>query len=246
MIKAVFFDAAHTLIDPHPPSAQVYAEFGRRHGHTVTADSLARALQPLWWRWREEKARDNGAGGTDEAREREWWRRLVDQAYREGGDPGGVSEECFDEIYEHFSQGEAWSVFPDVFPTLMEMRARRMHLGVLSNFDRRLRRVLREHDLFDLFDSVTISSEVGREKPHPDIYRHALQAASTPADQALMVGDDWEHDVEGPTKQGMQAFWIRRKGDAGGRPHIRSLEEMLLVLDGQDSGGPSPSRPPSN
>ena len=231
MIRAVFFDAAHTLIDPRPPSAEVYAACGARHGMTVTAEAMRAALAPLWWTMRAEKNRGSAVTGTNEEMEQAWWRTLLARAFRDAGEARPVSEELFREIFRHFARGDAWKVFPDVPPAIAALRSRGMRLGVLSNFDSRLRPVLADHRLDDQFDSITISSEAGWEKPHPNIYQAALAALGVAPQEALMVGDDWEHDVQGPTAVGMRALWLSRSAKPDPRPSIVSLEEVSAHLE---------------
>ena len=230
MIRAVFLDAAHTIIEPYPNSAKVYSEIAQKHGLDVTERGVAAALAPLWLTMRAEKFEDSRRNGTTEAAERAWWLRVVDRAFRDAGEPRGVTGACFDEIFTHFAKGEAWRVPPDVVPALEAFRARGLKLGVLSNFDYRLRSVLDDHDLTRRFDTLTISSEAGWEKPHPNIYRMALESLGVGPEEAVMSGDDWEHDVEGPRSMGMRAFWLRRKGTTEDRPHITSLLEIVPQL----------------
>ena len=45
-----------------------------------------------------------------------------------------------DKLYSDFSGAENWEVFPDVLPTLEEMKAAGVSLGAVSNFDDRLGR----------------------------------------------------------------------------------------------------------
>ncbi|MBI5836481.1 MAG: HAD-IA family hydrolase [Candidatus Eisenbacteria bacterium] len=230
MIRAVFLDAAHTLIDPHPPSAEVYAEIGARRGYAVTAASLRDALAPLWWTMRAEKNRASAISGTSEEMERAWWREVLDRAFHEAGEPRRVDGDTFDEIFSHFARGDAWRLFPDVRPAVEALRARGLKLAVLSNFDSRLRPVLEDHGLTGCFDDLFISSEVGWEKPHPNIYATAMRTLGVTPEESLMVGDDWEHDVEGPTAVGMRALWLKRGGRPDARPSIGSLEEVAAGL----------------
>lgn len=237
MIRTVMFDAAHTLLDPHPPSARVYAQFGARHGYRVTEGALAAALKPLWWSLRSEKEALTMASGTSEEFERAWWRELVDRAFRDAGEERGIGDACFQELYEHFGTGPAWRVFEDVRPTVRELNRRGVRLGILSNFDSRLRGVLRDHALESEFHSLTISSEVGWEKPHPNIYMLALEAAGALAGETLMVGDDWHHDVEGPRTAGMESVWLRRSGPPDPRPSVSTLTALLDLIPGSIGPG---------
>jgi len=63
-------------------------------------------------------------------------------------------------------------------------------LAVVSNFDTRLRPILEELHLVDLFDCVVISAEVGAEKPNPVIFEKACSMLGVTAAQALVLGDD--------------------------------------------------------
>lgn len=236
MIRAVMFDAAHTLLDPHPPSARVYASFGVRHGYRVTEESLAASLKPLWWSLRAEKESRTMVSGTSEEFERAWWRGLVDRAFRDAGEDRGIGDECFQELYEHFGTGSAWRIFEDVRPTIEALKQRGVRLGVLSNFDSRLRQVLRGHSLEAEFHTLTISSEAGWEKPHPNIYKIALEASGMAPSETLMVGDDWHHDVEGPRAAGMESVWLRRSGPSDPRPSVPALTALLDLVPGP--GGP--------
>jgi putative hydrolase of the HAD superfamily len=42
-------------------------------------------------------------------------------------------------LYKDFSGGKNWMVFPDVIPSLEEMKAAGITIGAISNFDDRLR-----------------------------------------------------------------------------------------------------------
>jgi len=59
-----------------------------------------------------------------------------------------------------------------------------------------------------LLSAVVISGALGVGKPHPDIFRTALEQLGVPAERAVMVGDNWERDVGGALAVGMRAVWI--------------------------------------
>ena len=45
-------------------------------------------------------------------------------------------------------------------------------------------------------------------KPHPEFYREILDTVGFQAENALMVGDDWENDIVPAKSLGMQTYWI--------------------------------------
>jgi putative hydrolase of the HAD superfamily len=60
----------------------------------------------------------------------------------------------------------------------------------------------------DLFDAVVLSVDVGRRKPHPLIYRTALDRLGIAAGDAVFVGDSYPADYLGPSALGITSFLI--------------------------------------
>jgi putative hydrolase of the HAD superfamily len=77
------------------------------------------------------------------------------------------------------------------------------------------------------FAAVITSVEVGWRKPHPAIYRAALEALDTSASRCTFVGDTQEADYDGPRANGMQALLI----DPGGGSTVPSADRLGSVLD---------------
>jgi HAD superfamily hydrolase (TIGR01549 family) len=81
-------------------------------------------------------------------------------------------------------------------------------LGVISNFflASAPRELLRAHHLLQYFDFVLDSAQVGTRKPDRAIFERALRATRMvqPA-EAVMIGDDWQADVQGALAVGMRA-----------------------------------------
>ena len=67
----------------------------------------------------------------------------------------------------------------------------------------------RRAGLHDAIDAVVSSHSAGWEKPHPAIYRRALELARVEPGEAFMVGDDPECDIRGSQALGMRAIWRR-------------------------------------
>ncbi len=65
---------------------------------------------------------------------------------------------------------------------------------------------LHKSGLMDYFNSVTTSEEVGLKKPHPVIFKRALEKARARADESLMVGDTFEADILGAEAVGMHTL----------------------------------------
>jgi putative hydrolase of the HAD superfamily len=195
MIRAVFFDVGGTLIHPWPSVGAVYARVGEQFGMHASPAEMEQTFRSAW------KECKRGALTTSD---KEWWRALVQRAVPD------APADYFEALFVAFAQPEAWRVFPDVFDTLATCRAQRLHVGIISNWDERLRPLLGRLGLSGHFDSITISCEVGSEKPAAAIFRAALLAAGISASDALHVGDSASEDVAGAKAVGMQARLVRQ------------------------------------
>jgi FMN phosphatase YigB (HAD superfamily) len=73
------------------------------------------------------------------------------------------------------------------------------------------RNVLTHYDLYDLFDAVAISQEVGAEKPDARMFRHALDQlgiAEGDYGRVVMVGNHLSRDVKGANALGLISVWM--------------------------------------
>jgi putative hydrolase of the HAD superfamily len=213
-VRALFFDVGGTLLRPWPSVGAIYASLANRHGMTATAENLQRAFRESW-------AALKRPGLT--VSRKDWWRELVFRTL------GQENQACFEELFEIFARADAWQVFPDVEDTLREARSRGLRVGIISNWDERLRPLLDEIGLALYFDSMTISCEIGVEKPDPRIFQAALHAAGVPVKQAVHVGDSDTADVRGAEAVGMTAVLLNRgEGDGVG---VRDLRDLWTKLD---------------
>src|SRR6266481_9515602 len=96
------------------------------------------------------------------------------------------------------------------------------YLGVISNFDGRLRLILQHLGISKFFSHVFISSELGADKPDPEIYRRAVSLMKLHPNGVLHVGDDPERDWEAASSAGLSIFRLDRRQN--------SLRDLLVIL----------------
>ena len=126
---------------------------------------------------------------------------------------------------------------PDVTVTLEALRARGLRLGIVSNAPfppEMLHRQLRRLGLAERVDAAVFSSEIGRRKPAPELYRAALERLGVAPDETLYVGDRLLEDYEGPRRLGMPAVLctaLAREPAPAGVPTIARLSELIGCLD---------------
>lgn len=207
--KTVFFDAAGTLIHLRRPVGETYAQIAAEHGLKAAPEALNAAFRAAW---KQSPPPVHPVGMVPGDDDRAWWRGLVKTTFAQvlGRHlPDSELEPLFTRLYDHFAEPAAWLVYDDVWPTLEALRGTH-RLLVLSNFDRRLRRILAGHGLDGYFDGMVISSEVGASKPHPRIFEAALRMAGALPSECLHVGDDLKADIEGAQAAGVATFQVKR------------------------------------
>lgn len=209
-ILAITFDAGGTLIKPWPSVGRVYAQVAERHGiRGVSAASLNRGFKKVWSQLQR----------FDYSRAS--WRKVVTETFRKA-DATIPDSNCFEEIYRAFARPEAWRIFCDVLPTLEALAERGTRLGIISNWDERLRPLLRGLGLGRWFDEIIVSSEVGVAKPSARIFELAARRLKVPPDSVLHVGDSYSLDVRGARAAGFQGLHLER-GASPGPGRIASL-----------------------
>ncbi len=110
------------------------------------------------------------------------------------------------------------------------------------------RNILTHYGLYDLFDILAISEQVGVEKPHSAMFLHALEGLGVnQADygRTVMVGNNLARDIEGANALGMITIWLdwapRRSkvpADESEVPDyiIKTPLELLPLIEMLDNG----------
>ena len=207
MIKAIFFDAVGTLFRLTKTVGDHYAYVGGEVGLDLDAQTLERAFRAAWKQMPQRAAID----GPRENDDKHWWRELVDLVLdRVAPSLSELDHDNFFEVaYEHFAEAGVWELYPEVRGILEELQPR-FRLAVISNFDGRLRFILEHLGVSKYFAHVFVSSELGADKPDPEIYRRALRVMKLSPNEVLHVGDDPERDWEGATAAGLSIFRLDR------------------------------------
>jgi putative hydrolase of the HAD superfamily len=218
--EAIFFDAVGTLFYLPRSVGYHYAMVAAKIGLQLDSQKLDRTFLGAWNRMPPRPAIE----GPRENDDKDWWRELVDVVLRDiAPSLSELDRDNFFEIaYEHFAEAGVWQLYPEVADVLEKIR-RHFQLAVVSNFDGRLRMILEQLGISKFFTHVFVSSEIGADKPDPEIFRRALKFIHLPADQVLHVGDDPNRDWKAARSAGLAVFELDRKKNS-----LRDLLTMLL------------------
>jgi putative hydrolase of the HAD superfamily len=230
--KAVFFDAGETLVYPHPSFAELFTEVLRQENVVVEPAVVQDVVSAYSQKFTETvQSGEARLWSTSAERSRTFW----DGVYRGFLEEVGVPDDhdhLVDRLYTTFTDLASYRLHPDVVPTLDRLREARLALGVISNFEEWLERLLETLGVADYFPVRVISGIEGVEKPDPAIFRIALERGGVAPEESVYVGDHPFFDIEAAEEVGMVAVLIDRRGrypDATGL-RITSLEDLPAAI----------------
>lgn len=242
-IQTVLFDVGGTLLRVHPSVGDVYSAVAAEHGFSVASDLIQRGFRVAWKRSLE-RSRLRCFRTSDRILRGEWF-EIVRETFGESI-PAGSLPALFEDLYERFASAKTWRLVPGIRETLQYLRGIGVRLGILSNWDSRLERMLAELGLLSAFEFFVISHDVGYEKPDAAIFREALSLSGSEPTRTLHVGDSYPADIVPARSLGMQTLWIapddERDLQRDGGPGIDSLPANPIpfwhgIIESPDTNG---------
>ncbi len=225
-IAAVLFDAAGTLIAPAEPVGETYARLAREHGVSLSPARIEEAFRRVL-----AKAPANVHPGASRERaaelERSWWRARVRETFlaADGTARFRDFDAYFGALWAHFARGAAWRECAGVSQALRALRAEGRRLAIVSNFDQRLRPILRELVLEGLFEQIVTPVDCGAAKPSAAIFEACLARLGLAARACVYVGDHARLDVEAAHAAGLTPI------DVGALATLADLPARLAALE---------------
>lgn len=209
--KVIFLDAMGTLFELKSSVGEIYQQYALKYGVKADAKLIEKAFIKSF---RSAPPLAFLATELTQIKEQEfvWWQNVVKTTFFQLGLLKKFSNftAFFAEIYTYFSNKDPWYVFPDTIDSLEKWSNQGIQLGVISNFDTRLIKVLNVLDLEQFFISITISSVAGFAKPDQNIFKIALDKHGVVAQQAWHIGDSLTEDYQGAKNAGIRSFWLNR------------------------------------
>jgi putative hydrolase of the HAD superfamily len=215
VVKAVIFDVDFTIARPGPDlGADGYRRLGERHGLVLDPARYEDARRAAFASLKRHPELDH---------DEEIW-VLFTQRIIEGMGGTGDTYGAAVEMEGAWSHAHFFELYDDALPTLDALRAQGLKLGLLSNTARDLDAFVAHHGLS--VDAVLTSRAHGKTKPHETIFRRMLELLDVAPEEAVMVGDTVEDDIEGAHAVGMRALLVDREGRYGG---VESLDDLRAV-----------------
>jgi len=226
----VLLDVGETLVGPRDSFGAAYARALAPLGVELPEELWERCMREVWDDMEGVVPRGRDRYAHYPGGEREYWFRFA-KATIENAAGRTVADSLVNEALEllgrAFRDVDAWKVYADVIPALVGLRDSGVRLGIVSNWDSRLPRLLDDLGLAPFFDSVGVSHLEGVEKPDPELFHRVLRRLDARPGQALHVGDLPEADLDGARAAGLDAVLIDRRGRLeGAYPAMKDLRPL--------------------
>ena len=135
---------------------------------------------------------------------------ITQQAIEACGYESANAERLSRKAFDVFMDGRHQvSYFDDALSTLATLSSR-YTLAALSNGNANINRL----GLYRFFSFAYSAADVGKGKPHPDMFLAALDRVGSRPDSAVHIGDHLDDDIAGAQNVGMHTIWVdlSRKG----------------------------------
>jgi len=212
--EAVLFDLGYTLIHPEPEEEIIIQEVLRALGAERSTAEIQAAIRAGYSAYYRDMA--TATFPATEEYDRQVQATLHQTLLGHLGLDGEVELAAYDATLESwFSRPGALRVYPEVTEVLDRLAAEGYRLGIVSNWSWNLRRRVAQVGLDGYMELTWGSAYAGCHKPHPGIFRQALEQMALAQGQVLYVGDSYAHDVVGARNAGLEVVLVDRKGTTG-------------------------------
>ena len=123
-----------------------------------------------------------------------------------------------------------WLPEADALPLLEQLKGEGYRIGLISNANdaQDVRTLIDKGNFAPFFEITLISAEVGLRKPHPGIFKIALDYFHARPEEVVMVGDTLGADIIGANNLGIFSVWINPRAEV--RPDNLSHEDTIQPM----------------
>ena len=229
-IKAVLFDLGNTLVKTWN-SEVTYKNVLASLGIDRSIEELEKAIAKT----EEEFKESNYRSRYGEVSYTEYWERWDAQVLTHLGVSG--EENLARQVKARWFDHANCVAYPEAVVTLNRLKQMDLKLGLISTaYEEDINAILERSGLEKrLFDIVVGVNTIKKEKPHPDVFRHALSKLNIEPSEALFVGDHIDNDYRGAKAVGIHALLIEREGkstdDTSNLDRVRSLQDIFRFIE---------------
>ena len=224
-IKHIFFDLDHTLWDFEKNSALTFDKIFKTHQVAVNLDDFLKVYEPI---------------------NLKYWKLYRDEEIDKTRLRYGRLKHTFDEIsfkvdddligklsIDYIAYLSSFNHLFDGTVELLNYLQPKYQLHIITNgFEEAQHKKMASSNIQQYFKTVTNAESAGVKKPNPIIFDYALKLANAQSNESLMIGDNYEADIEGALKVGYDAIFFNYRNDkvTDDIKQVKHLSELKLYL----------------
>lgn len=113
--------------------------------------------------------------------------------------------------FDEFDANLPLYIYPNIEDFLKFLKQDNIKIGILSNNNfRQQYDKLVKLNLISYIDYIQTSDENGYEKPHISMFHSIINKMKIPSENILMIGDNYEHDIEPAIELGLIPFLFKK------------------------------------
>ena len=120
-------------------------------------------------------------------------------------------------------------IYDGIAELLQKLKAKKIPLGICSDLTLHIQiRKLQKLGLVGIFDKITVSEEVGADKPAAIMFTSIAQKLGADPKDCVMIGDNYKRDILGAKSVGMQTILYGKKHE--GTVSAQNFTELAQML----------------
>lgn len=210
--KLITFDITGTLLKYRSSPAIEYLKTLNKHGIEVKLSTLEDLINKNWYLMT--KAHPNFGLNTGLGWDN-YWRTYARNVFHEAFQIENITDNVplkaiIDDLMETYSTGETFKVQNGAIELLEYLKKEQVSMGVMSNYDPRVKCMIKNLGLSHYFQFILSSYEVRSEKPDVKIFREAESYVTKGINRELFlhVGDSYLLDFKGAKNAGWSACLV--------------------------------------
>lgn len=228
--KSVFFDLDDTLVDTYKNSYETLREIFilyQLDKAFESFESFATKYQSinndLWHRY------EFGEISKEELQTQRFYLTLKDNCENISPDKSLVINTRFMKL-----MSEKKNIIKGAIDVLDYLKSKGYKLIILSNGFKEMQGIKLENaGMTNYFDAVVLSDHLGKNKPHPDIFKHALSISKSANNETIMIGDNINTDILGAKNSFIDQIWFNPSSKTNTTDIIPSYEikDLNVIKD---------------
>lgn len=223
--KALFWDFDGTLILPNESFLDALQHALKPFNYSVNPETIRIFLRSACPWYHPEKSYTDTTGVN-------WWDHFFESFegfYMEHSIADSDREKINQLFKEYILNDKNYTVYPDADMVLHQCHGMGYKNYILTNNFPELAVIAKRIGLSKHIDDYIISTNIGFEKPRPELFQYALRIANVP-DICYMIGDNPVADIQGGKQMGMKTIFVHKGICSEADYNCDDLKEIPALL----------------